>query len=340
MESRMMGNYHVRFGGQFQNRADPTVNGGWLIRYMHANGASFFFICLYLHIGKALYYGSYKSPRTLVWVIGVIIFIATMATAFMGYCLVYGQMSHWGKLLIASNVIIISIYLIYIFINKYIISKKCTLRKEVTNFHEAWPFKDSSIIEIIYGSLLGDAHAERRKESKGTRITFYQEGSHDDYLLYLHSLIANLGFCNTNVPKITTRLSKNGKLRKIIRFSTWTYDQFNHIHSLWYSSNGRKRLPSNLDKYLSPLALSIWIMDDGGKIGSGLKLATNNFTLKEVEYLILLLKNIYNIDSTMHKTGSDNQYNVYIISHSMPTLVNIVKPYIIPSMKYKFGKYI
>ena len=77
-----------------------------------------------------------------------------------------------------------------------------------------------SIIEIIYGSLLGDAHAERRKESKGTRITFYQEGSHDDYLLYLHSLIANLGFCNTNVPKITTRLSKNGKLRKIIRFST------------------------------------------------------------------------------------------------------------------------
>lgn len=81
-------------------------------------------------------------------------------------------------------------------------------------------------------------------------------------------------------------------------------------------------------------------MDDGGKIGSGLKLATNNFTLKEVEYLILLLKNIYNIDSTMHKTGSDNQYNVYIISHSMPTLVNIVKPYIIPSMKYKFGKYI
>lgn len=61
------------------------VNGGWLIRYMHANGASFFFICLYLHIAKGLYYGSYKAPRTLVWVVGVIIFIATIATAFMGY---------------------------------------------------------------------------------------------------------------------------------------------------------------------------------------------------------------------------------------------------------------
>lgn len=78
------------------------VNAGWLIRYIHANGASFFFICMYLHIGKALYYGSYKSPRVLVWAIGVIIFVLTMATAFMGYCLVYGQMSHWGATVITN----------------------------------------------------------------------------------------------------------------------------------------------------------------------------------------------------------------------------------------------
>ena len=60
------------------------VNAGWLIRYIHANGASFFFICMYLHIGKALYYGSYKQPRVMLWVIGVVIFILTMAIAFMG----------------------------------------------------------------------------------------------------------------------------------------------------------------------------------------------------------------------------------------------------------------
>nr|YP_009935186.1 cytochrome b [Metschnikowia orientalis]QNS23069.1 cytochrome b [Metschnikowia orientalis] len=72
------------------------VNGGWLMRYMHANGASFFFMCLYLHMGKALYYGSYKTPRVLVWSMGVMMFMLTMATAFMGYCTVYGQMSHWG----------------------------------------------------------------------------------------------------------------------------------------------------------------------------------------------------------------------------------------------------
>lgn len=78
------------------------VNAGWLIRYIHANGASFFFICLYLHIGKALYYGSYKSPRIILWSVGVIIFVLTMATAFMGYCLVYGQMSHWGATVITN----------------------------------------------------------------------------------------------------------------------------------------------------------------------------------------------------------------------------------------------
>lgn len=83
------------------------VNAGWLLRYIHANGASFFFICLYLHIGKALYYGSYKSPRVLVWSIGVIIFVLTIITAFLGYCLVYGQMSHWGATVITNLLTVI-----------------------------------------------------------------------------------------------------------------------------------------------------------------------------------------------------------------------------------------
>lgn len=78
------------------------VQGGWFIRYAHANGASFFFICMYIHIGKGLYYGSYRAPRTLVWNVGVIIFVLTMAAAFLGYCCVYGQMSHWGATVITN----------------------------------------------------------------------------------------------------------------------------------------------------------------------------------------------------------------------------------------------
>jgi len=78
------------------------VNNGWLIRYTHANVASFFFIFVYLHIGRGLYYGSYKSPRILVWSIGVIILILMMAIAFLGYVLPYGQMSLWGATVITN----------------------------------------------------------------------------------------------------------------------------------------------------------------------------------------------------------------------------------------------
>jgi ubiquinol-cytochrome c reductase cytochrome b subunit len=73
------------------------VNGGWLMRYAHhANGASFFFIVVYLHIFRGLYYSSYKAPREMVWLLGLIIFLLMMATAFMGYVLPWGQMSYWG----------------------------------------------------------------------------------------------------------------------------------------------------------------------------------------------------------------------------------------------------
>lgn len=78
------------------------VNNGWLIRYLHANTASAFFFIVYLHIGRGLYYGSYKAPRTLVWTIGTIILILMMATGFLGYVLPFGQMSLWGATVITN----------------------------------------------------------------------------------------------------------------------------------------------------------------------------------------------------------------------------------------------
>ena len=78
------------------------VNHGWLIRYTHANGASFFFIVVYIHIFRGLYYGSYITPRESLWCSGVVIFILMMATAFMGYVLPWGQMSFWGATVITN----------------------------------------------------------------------------------------------------------------------------------------------------------------------------------------------------------------------------------------------
>jgi len=78
------------------------VNNGWLIRYLHSNTASAFFFLVYLHIGRGIYYGSYRSPRTLVWIIGTIILIAMIGTGFLGYVLPYGQMSLWGATVITN----------------------------------------------------------------------------------------------------------------------------------------------------------------------------------------------------------------------------------------------
>ncbi len=78
------------------------VNSGWLLRYMHANGASFFFIAVYIHIMRGLYYGSYKAPRELLWILGCIIYLLMMATGFMGYVLPWGQMSFWGATVITG----------------------------------------------------------------------------------------------------------------------------------------------------------------------------------------------------------------------------------------------
>lgn len=80
------------------------VNYGWAIRYCHSNGAAFFFIFVYMHMARGIYYGSYKAPRSMVWYIGVIIFLLMIITGFLGYCLPYGQMSHWGATVITNLV--------------------------------------------------------------------------------------------------------------------------------------------------------------------------------------------------------------------------------------------
>ncbi|MEX6506724.1 cytochrome bc complex cytochrome b subunit [Jiella sp. M17.18] len=93
-------NSAVAFGSVEKIMRD--VNWGWLLRYMHANGASFFFVAVYIHIFRGLYYGSYKAPREILWILGVIIFLLMMATAFMGYVLPWGQMSFWGATVITN----------------------------------------------------------------------------------------------------------------------------------------------------------------------------------------------------------------------------------------------
>jgi len=93
---------HTDYAFDSVERIMRDVNYGWLIRYIHMNGASMFFIVVYIHIFRGLYYGSYKAPREISWILGVVIFLIMMATAFMGYVLPWGQMSFWGATVITN----------------------------------------------------------------------------------------------------------------------------------------------------------------------------------------------------------------------------------------------
>ena len=116
---------HVDYAFESVERIMRDVNHGWLIRYIHMNGASFFFIVVFIHIFRGLYYGSYKAPRELLWILGVLILLLMMATAFMGYVLPWGQMSFWGATVI-------------------------------TNLFSAIPFIGDSIITLLWGGFSVD----------------------------------------------------------------------------------------------------------------------------------------------------------------------------------------
>lgn len=311
------------------------VNYGWFIRYCHANVASFFFIFVYLHIGRGLYYGSYKHPRTLPWSIGVIILVLIMATAFMGYVLPIGQISLWGILLcLTCSNNINNLFRSKDYIKIYKATEETT--KKIHASLRVGPH-NKDILSIFYGLLLSDGHAERRSTGQGTRLSIVQESYNSEYLLWLYNKISYLGYCSERTPKIQTRLGLGGKLRQVIRFHTYTYTSLNVLHSAWYV-DGVKRIPSDILEYLTPICLAIWIIGDGARVGKGIKLCTNSFTYEECVLLAETLYVLYGLKCSVQSAGALRQYHVYVFAESIPSLKNLVKPFIVPSMLYKLGE--
>nr|YP_010598576.1 cytochrome b [Cynops orientalis]ACJ43582.1 cytochrome b [Cynops orientalis]ASF62330.1 cytochrome b [Cynops orientalis]WAK99403.1 cytochrome b [Cynops orientalis] len=134
------------------------VNHGWLVRNIHANGASFFFICIYLHIGRGLYYGSYMFKET--WNIGVVLLLLVMATAFVGYVLPWGQMSFWGA-------------------------------SVITNLLSAIPYVGGSLVEWVWGGFSVDKATLTRFFAFHFLLPFLIAGMSIIHLLFLHETGSN-----------------------------------------------------------------------------------------------------------------------------------------------------
>ncbi len=198
------------------------------------------------------------------------------------------------------------------------------------------------IITMIIGSTLGDTHLEKRKNGIGTRIIFEQKSANVEYLMWFHNYLASRGYCSNKKPKLKIRIRQEGKVYYQYRINSYTFSSFNWIHEMFYKlidNKYKKIVPLNIGDYLTPLALAIWFMDDGSSLNRGVRIATNCFTLEEVNLLCNVLKLKYNIIATPKKCGRNNNHIIYIHAKSMKLFINIIKPYLLPSLYYKLGSY-
>lgn len=304
------------------------VSNGWLLRYLHANGASLFFIVVYMHLFRGLYYTSYAQPRELVWLLGVVILLVMILTAFIGYVL------PWGLFLALNEYIQPVVQQVQNILpekNTWAYANAAFYTPKVPALKRIGPHSQK-IYSLLTGSLLGDGYAERH--GFGTRFQLHYSEKNREYLNFLHKTFLNTGYCSDRKPKYSQIIGKHGKIYYSLRFRTYSFGSFNSFYNDWYSK-GVKQIPANLEHYLTPLALAIWIIDDDSFTHDGVKICTDCFSKKEVYLLADLLKNKYNLKTTVQKNKT--YWRLYIHKESLSLLKQIIYPYLEPSMYYKLG---
>lgn len=217
----------------------------------------------------------------------------------------------------------------------YTISSKKLTSKERIGPHNI------DIISIIIGSTLGDSHLEKRINNTGTRLIFEQSHKSVEYLMWTHKYLSSRGYCNIKKPKLHIRIKKKGEKFFHYRINSYTFSSLNWLHEMFYKKVNNKYIkivPLNIDKYLSPLALAIWFMNDGSSLEKGARIVINCFSLEEISFICEVFKRKYNITATPNKSGKNKGYILYIHKNSMNLFLSIIKPYLLPSLYYKLGK--
>ena len=306
------------------------VNNGWLVRYLHANTASAFFFLVYLHIGRGLYYGSYKAPRTLTWAIGTVILIVMMASNV-------AKLTKDFKIKYTKN----DIFSVLPFI------------KGRTKAIQRIGPHNKDVLSLIVCGMLGDwwGNKIKGKQIDSVRFCIEQGIKNSAYIHHLNITLHNLGYCSTVTPKLIVKSeSKNSKrldqtsIRYNYRLTTHSFTNLLWIYnSFYYEVNGTitKKVPDWIGEYITPIGLAHWIMQDGSRQkNQGINIATNNFSYKDCVYLSKILTEKYGLKTSVIKAGVVDQWKISIWKQSMNDLVSIVKPYIVDEMKYKFIGYI
>jgi ubiquinol-cytochrome c reductase cytochrome b subunit len=193
-------------------------------------------------------------------------------------------------------------------------------------------------LSILVAGLLGDCWGEKRIGS--TRFHIHMGSRNVEYLHWLHQSLVRLGYCSDKNVSQTKQIGKGGKIYYSYRFRTWSFMSLNWLYDLFYYRDSKrlsiKRIPVNIREYLTPAALAIWLMDDGGISGSGVKISTDGFTRGDVLCLQAALLSNFNLSTTIQ--AHKKNWVLYFPNRELPLLTQIAKPHMIPSMYYKLNE--
>lgn len=209
---------------------------------------------------------------------------------------------------------------------------------------------DKDVLSIIICGMLGDwwSHLIPGRFLNSVRFQIEQAVSNAAYIHHLNLLFYSLGYCPSFVPKLVKKSDKfkniqtdNTADRFNYRLTLFTFTSFLWVHLGFYNSAGIKRVPLWIADFLTPIGLAHWIMQDGSRqIGQGVNLATNSFSYEDCVFLANILSSKFSFRTSVVKSGKPNQWKISIWKESMPVLAQLVKPYIIPEMRYKLQGYL
>lgn len=202
--------------------------------------------------------------------------------------------------------------------------------------------KDSqNVISVLVGNLLGDGYGEKRKNR--TRFQMHIISRNAEYVFWLHKFFAEKGYSSPKKPVVKKQIGKKNNIYFSIKWKTFYFSSLNFLYDSFYSTNkdtiennqNIKNVPTNIYSLLTQQALAIWIMNNGGKSGSQLKISTGSFCYSDNLLLQKTLKTKFSIEPSIQR--HKDKYSLYFKKNQIFSLYNIVKPYILLCMRYKFN---
>lgn len=190
---------------------------------------------------------------------------------------------------------------------------------------------NEDVISVLVGSLLGDGYGEKR--GKSSRFHIHMSSKNMEYVAWLHKFFSERGYCSPNKPATKKQIGRFNQVYYSVKFRTFSFCSLNYLYQLFYP-HGKKSVPANIESLLTEKALAVWIMDDGGRGGNGLKISTESFSYQDNLRLQEACRNRFHLQPTIQRHG--DKFLLYFKKKDVFPLFQRVEKHVLPCMYYKF----